>query len=76
MKKQSVLLILFGVIIILFGTLSFIFAYPYNESANSGPSNVWELLLIISYEGKGWYLCTGFLVLTLSFFKLKNGQNE
>jgi hypothetical protein len=70
MKKISVLLLILGAIGTIIGILPFIFAYPYSDGPNSGPSNVWELILMISYEGKGWYLILGIALLLLSMFSL------
>jgi len=69
MKMLSVISLSLGTIITIIGILPFIFAYPYcNGCTNSGPSNLWELILMISYEGKGWYLIVGLILWLLSFF--------
>lgn len=67
MKKFSVILLLFGTIVTFMGILPFIFAYPYCDGCvNSGPSTWRELVLMISYEGKGLYLAVGVALLLLS----------
>lgn len=68
MKVFSVILPILGVILSVFGILTFIFNYPHSDSPDSGPSNLWELILMISYDGKGWYLFVGIALLVLSFF--------
>jgi hypothetical protein len=70
MKKISVLLLILGAIVTIIGILPFTFAFPYSDGPNSGPSNVWELILMISCEGKGWYLILGIALLLLSMFSL------
>jgi hypothetical protein len=68
-KKISISLLILGAISIVVGILSFIFAYPYSDgpNPNSGPSNGWELILMLSYEGQTWYLLIG---IALSFFSV------
>lgn len=71
MIKISVLLLLiFGAIGTIIGILPFIFAYPFSDGPNSSPSNKWELILMISYEGKGSYLILGIALLLISIFSL------
>ncbi|MGE7839580.1 hypothetical protein ACQKNX_02195 [Lysinibacillus sp. NPDC093712] len=64
MKKISMLLFISGLFVTFLGLFPFIFAYPFSDSPNSGPSNLWELILMISYEGKGWYLILGIVLLS------------
>lgn len=66
----SGLLMVLVLILMFLGILPFIFTYPFSEGPNSGPSNLWELILMISYEGKEWYLMTGFALLILFAFSL------
>ncbi|GLI08495.1 hypothetical protein YDYSG_45260 [Paenibacillus tyrfis] len=67
MKKLSVVLLLFGTIVMFIGILPFIFTYPYcHGCVNSGPSTWRELVLVLSYEGKGRYLAVGIALLLLS----------
>lgn len=69
MKVLSIISLSLGTIISIIGILPFIFGYPYcNDCTHSGPSNLWELILMTSYEGKGWYLIAGIILLLLSFF--------
>ncbi|MFD2444766.1 hypothetical protein ACFSO7_12400 [Bacillus sp. CGMCC 1.16607] len=75
MKIFSVLSMILGVVLTFLGTLPFIFKYPHTDSPNSGPANIWELILMISYDGRGWYLIIGIglLILTVSLiFKQRN----
>jgi hypothetical protein len=73
MKKITICILIVGVILTIMGILPFLFAYPYcNFCPNSGPSNGWELILMLSYEGQKWYLLVGivFLLISgLSYFK-------
>ena len=66
MKKILILFFVIGILITFFGFLPFVFEYPFSKDANSGPRNYWELILMISYEGKGKYLVVGVLLLVLT----------
>lgn len=68
MKVLSIISLILGTIVTIIGVLPFIFKYPFSNSPNSGPSNLWELILMISYEGKEWYLIGGITLLLISFF--------
>lgn len=72
MKIMYTISLVTGIIFISIGSLSFIFDYPYNSEPNSGPANLWELILMISHDGTGWFLLTGvFLIFLFVNFKLK-----
>jgi len=64
LKKLSMLFLISGLIATFFGLFPFLFAYPFSDSPNSGPSNLWQLLLMLSYEGQGWYLILGIVLLS------------
>lgn len=66
MRKILILFLVIAILISIFGILPFVFEFPFSEGANSGPSNFWELILMISYEGKGKYLVVGILLLILT----------
>lgn len=66
----SLLLLILGAIGAIIGILPFIFDYPYSDGPNSGPSNMWQLILMVSYEGNGWYLILGLTLVLLSMFTL------
>lgn len=69
---MKVILLIAGVTSTVIAILPFFFAYPYSDGPNSGPSNLWELILMISYEGQKWYLLAGIaflFVLCLFHFK-------
>ena len=70
MKKGIVILMLLiiGALFTVLGMLPLIYSYPYSDGPNSGPSNNWELILMISYEGWGWYLSIGIILFLLSMF--------
>lgn len=75
MELTIVILLIVGGGLTLIGVLPLIFNYPFNDlTPNSGPDNLWELILIISYEGKPLYLIVGvgiLLILLLLIFKNK-----
>jgi hypothetical protein len=75
MKITSILLLILGVIGTIIGILPFTIGYPYSDGPNSGPSNYWELVLMISYEGRGLYLIIGFALLLISLFSLYKQKN-
>lgn len=70
MKRISVFLLILGLLAMFIGILPFIFAYPYSDGPNSGPLNVWELIIMTSYDGWGWYLVIGIVLFILSIFFL------
>ena len=70
MKVLSAISPILGAIFTIVGILPFVFNYPYSDSPNSGPSNLWELIIMISYDGKGWYLFVGIAFLVLYFFQI------
>jgi hypothetical protein len=70
MKLSSVLSMILGIILTFLGILPFIFKYPFSDGPNSGPANIWELILMISYGGKGWYFIIGIGSLLLTLFLL------
>ncbi len=73
MRKILFFFLAIGILISFFGLLPFVFDYPFSDGPNSGPRNYWELILMISYEGKGKYLIVGVLLLALTIpaiFKL------
>ncbi|MFS0821922.1 hypothetical protein [Bacillus sp. 1P02SD] len=77
MRRILILFLVIGLLISFFGILPFVFDYPFSEEANSGPKNYWELILMISYEGKGKYLVVGILLLLLTtpaIFKQKGKE--
>ena len=67
MKLLSSISLTFGTVVAIIGILPYLFNYPYSNSPDSGPSNLWELILMISYDGKGSYLIVGIALLFLSF---------
>ena len=70
MKKGIVTLILLilGALFTVLGVLPLIYSYPYSDGPNSGPSNDWELILMISYVAWDWYLIIGIILFLLSMF--------
>lgn len=74
MKKFSILLLISGLFVTFIGLFPFIFTFPLSDGPNSGPSNLWQLILIISFEGKEWYLFFGIVLLSLSFINQRKVQ--
>jgi len=74
MKILYVLSLFLGVILTFLGVLPFVFSYPFSNGPNSGPSSLWELMLMISYDGKGWYLIIGIALLLLPLFLVFKGK--
>ncbi|MDV6378601.1 hypothetical protein ORD22_10265 [Sporosarcina sp. GW1-11] len=73
MKIIAVLSLFFGVILTIVGMLPFIFPHPVCDGCqNSGPENFWELILMLSYDGKRWYLIGGLAFLLLVASLLSN----
>ncbi|MFC4775277.1 hypothetical protein ACFO9Q_00580 [Paenibacillus sp. GCM10023252] len=68
MKKAIVyFLSLLGVLFMAWGVLPVLADYPYSDGPNSGPSNAWELIVMISYEDWGWLLCIGFCLVFAAY---------
>ena len=74
MKKTSILTLVLGGSITLIGIVPFVFIYPYSNGPNSGPTNGWELLLMISYDVKLLSLIVGMLLLLTSSYLLFRGK--
>ena len=74
MKNLSKLFLISGLVATFFGLFPFLFAYPFSDSPNSGPSNLWELILMISYAGKVWYLIFGIVLLSASLTTKRKAQ--
>ncbi|ANE45596.1 hypothetical protein SY83_03980 [Paenibacillus swuensis] len=72
-KKHMVttITLIMGASLIFLGAIPSIFAYPYNDGLNSGPSNTWELTLMIAYESWIWFLTIGFVLTIFSLLKLQ-----
>ncbi|MBD8038815.1 hypothetical protein H9635_18890 [Solibacillus sp. A46] len=75
MKIFATISLLFGIIFTFIGVLPFIFSYPFSNGPHSGPSNAWELILMISYDGKGWYLIIGIALLLVPNFLVFKRKN-
>jgi len=73
--------IIMGLIFIVLGAIPAVFNYPYSDGPYSGPSNLWEFILMIAYELWLFFLIVGFalcllsIYLHMSFSKL-NGNNR
>ncbi|MGO4495682.1 hypothetical protein AB4114_07210 [Paenibacillus sp. 2RAB27] len=60
-----------GTALIVMGALPSVFAFPYSDGPNSGPSNTWELALMISYDGWIWFLVIGLVLSVFSLLKIR-----
>ncbi len=63
--------LIIGMALIIYGAIPSVFAYPYSDDSNSGPSNIWQLTLMISYEGWIWFLIIGLVLSVFSVLKLR-----
>ncbi|KRE40930.1 hypothetical protein ASG81_16975 [Paenibacillus sp. Soil522] len=71
LKAISYFSLIIGTALIFYGALPSVFAYPYSDDPNSGPSNIWELTLMISYKGWIWLLIIGLVLSVFSVLKLR-----
>lgn len=74
MKTIANLLMLSGGISTIFGLIPYLAQFPRSKE-NSGPANFWELIIYLAYDGKGWFLLFGIIVLLIGIFirfKIKN----
>jgi hypothetical protein len=74
-KILSILLTVFGLFSTFFGLIPFFVQFPEARGGNSGPANFRELLIYLAYEGKGWYLSIGIIMLLLGLFLLLKKNN-
>jgi hypothetical protein len=63
--------LIIGLALIVSAAIPSVFTYPYSDGPNSGPSNPWELFLMISYEGWLWFLIIGLVLTVISLLKLR-----
>ncbi len=71
LKKALIFLILtIGSLFISFSALPAFLPYPYSNKSASGPANVVELILMMSYEQWKVYLIFGLVLLICSFILL------
>ncbi|UOE95782.1 hypothetical protein [Alkalihalobacillus sp. LMS39] len=68
MNIFTVLLLFSAGFLTFLGIIPFLFNYPISDGPNSGPANSWELILMISYGGMGWYLLIGLGLFILTVF--------
>lgn len=74
MKTIAILLMVLGGIPTIFGLIPYLAQFPRSKE-NSGPANFWEMLIYLAYDGKGWFLSFGIIVLLIGIFvrfKIKN----
>ncbi|MDQ0888805.1 hypothetical protein QFZ81_003893 [Paenibacillus sp. V4I9] len=70
-RLSTKITLIIGAVLIVFGAFPSIFAYPYSDGPNSGPTNTWELTLMIAYEGWMWFLIIGLVLSVFSLLKLR-----
>lgn len=76
MRRLLILPICIGGILLVMGVLPFIFAYPFsNGGENSGPSNVLEFILMISYENQVSSLLIGVVITFLPLLLIRKRKN-
>jgi hypothetical protein len=67
-KISSILLTFIGTVFTLLGLIPYIVQFPNSDPTASGPKNLWEVLIYLAYDGKGWYLAIGVILLFLGLF--------
>lgn len=67
-KILSIFLTVFGVFLSFIGLIPYVVQFPNSDPTASGPKNLWEVLIYFAYDGKGWYLFIGIIVLILGLF--------
>ena len=68
---SNTITLIIGLALIVLGAIPSIFTYPYSNGPNSGPSNIWELNLMIAYEGWICFLIFGLVLSVVSLLKLR-----
>lgn len=63
--------LLFGSSLVVTAAIPLIFAYPYSNDPNSGPSNTWEFIRMIAYESWILFLIIGLGLLVASILGLR-----
>lgn len=70
MQIISRLFLVIGIIFMCLGVLPWIVSYPYDESAASGPANLWETVVFAAYDGQVLLLVLGVLLVIGELFLL------
>ncbi|MBE7680545.1 hypothetical protein [Paenibacillus sp. P13VS] len=72
MRKMALhSLLVLGAIFIIAAAISLFFNDPYRDGPHSGPSNVWELVRMFTYDSWTWLLSIGLLLAAASVFGLR-----
>ncbi|WP_146216857.1 hypothetical protein [Paenibacillus cellulosilyticus] len=74
-KTLSLLALLVGIVLIGFGALPSMFPYPFSDSPNSGPSNTWELVLMIAYDQWLFSLLIGFGLCVFAVYSIRQRRD-
>jgi hypothetical protein len=64
-KPLSILLTFFGVFLSFIGLIPYVVHFPTSDPTASGPRNLWEVLIYFAYDGEGWYLPIGIIMLVM-----------
>lgn len=71
-KGISTILLSIGAVLMFIGFIPFVIEYPHSlAGGNSGPSNYWELIVMISYDS--WFLELGLIIMLMGLF-IKNSK--
>lgn len=62
--------LLIGVLVLYIASIPLLFAYPFSDGPNSGPSNTWELMRMMAYESWGLFLFIGMAFIIISVLGL------
>jgi len=65
-----------GIAFILLGAIPACFEYPYSDGPNSGPTNSWDLILIIAHEQWPIFLFIGFIFCLFFVFLLLKARDH
>lgn len=66
MKIFAGVLVFLGIISSIFGLIPMFVPFPNGDPTNSGPVNLWEVLIYFAYDGKGWSLSIGIMMIVIS----------
>ncbi|WP_416295598.1 hypothetical protein ACM7Q1_02970 [Paenibacillus illinoisensis] len=72
MRKMALhSLLVLGAIFIITAAIPLFFNDPYRDGPHSGPSNVWELVRMFTYDSWAWLLAIGLLLAAASVLGLR-----
>lgn len=63
--------LMLGAMLIILAAIPVFFNDPYRDGPQSGPSNVWELVQMFTYDSWAWLLALGLLLTAASVLGLR-----